>query len=221
MEIPALVATIAPTQSPGTSAIQKEFAFDTVCPNPCRAIFRLRNRFRACEQPPGDIRFSFPNLRICRSVVAGLLLGGWVASAALPAPTLEADHLADPETGLRVSDDGTVDLSWSLPGADAAAAEESATTYQLEQSPNADFADSKLRYEGPDLASVLTGLREGQYHFRVRATDPESGAGTWSEPLTLHVKFMDRGQLALLLVTGALVATMTIGAIISGFLKNR
>ncbi|BCX50011.1 conserved hypothetical protein [Haloferula helveola] len=129
--------------------------------------------------------------------------------------------MPDAETGLRVSDDGTVDLSWSVPGANAPAEADPALTYLLEQSPDAAFSESKVRYEGPDMASVLTGLREGEYHFRVRAVDSQGEASPWSEPLVLNVKFMDRGQLTLLLVTGALVATMTVVAIISGFLKNR
>ncbi len=97
----------------------------------------------------------------------------------------------------------------------------SAITFRLEQSSTPDFSDPKLRYEGPDPASVLTGLREGQYHFRVRAIDSEDQPGAWSEPLVLHVEFMAPGQLAFLLVVGGVVACSTIAAIITGFLKNR
>ncbi len=96
-----------------------------------------------------------------------------------------------------------------------------AVTYRLEQAPTADFDAPSIRYEGPDPASVLTGLREGEYHFRVQAIDADGAAGPWSEPLVLHVKFMSRGHLAMLLATGALVAVMTIAAIISGFVRNR
>ncbi len=128
-----------------------------------------------------------------------------------------------------MSDDGTVDLVWSMPDEPMPDAvdllefgdDDGRLSYRLEQATRADFADARLRYEGPDPASVLTGLREGDYHFRVRATGPDGESGPWSEPLVLHVEFMGRRTLTLLLVTGGLVATMTIVAIISGFLKNR
>lgn len=128
-----------------------------------------------------------------------------------------------------MSDDGTVDLIWSMPDAPMPDSvellefgdEDGQLTYRLEQATTADFSDAKLRYEGPDPASVLTGLREGDYHFRVRAIGANGEPGPWSEPLELHVEFMNRGTLALLLITGGIVAAMTIVAIISGFLKNR
>lgn len=81
--------------------------------------------------------------------------------------------------------------------------------------------DGFTRYKGPDQKTVITGLTEGVYEFKVRAIDSEGNAGSWSDPLVLHVEYMGRSQLFFLLVTGAFVAISTIAAIIHGFLKNR
>lgn len=116
---------------------------------------------------------------------------------------------------MRTSDDGTVDLVWTLPE------DESATVFELEQATDPTFGDARQRYLGSDQESVLTGLREGTYHFRVRAIDDGDQPGEWSEPLVLTVQYMGRTPLFLLLGTGAVVAGLTMAAIISGFLKNR
>lgn len=103
-----------------------------------------------------------------------------------------------------------VDLKWSA---------ESSATYQLEESIG--DGDFKLRYEGPDLSSVRTGLAAGDHVFRVRAIDPTGAAGTWSNVLRLKVDYMDASRLRLLLLTGAIVVLATIAAIIHGHLAHR
>ena len=94
-------------------------------------------------------------------------------------------------------------------------------TYQLEQSSTANFAEIDSRYSGPDTASVLSGLREGDYYFRVRATSPAGEPGPWSDTLSLSVQFMDRNTLFALLGTGFVVASLTMGAIVTGFLRTK
>ncbi|WP_193214631.1 fibronectin type III domain-containing protein [Luteolibacter marinus] len=91
----------------------------------------------------------------------------------------------------------------------------------MQQSTAPTFSLADARYEGPDTASVLSGFREGDYHFRVRAITPAGEAGPWSDTLTLRVHFMDRRTLFLLLGTGFTVAALTIGAIVHGFLAHR
>lgn len=112
---------------------------------------------------------------------------------------------------MHVSDDGTVNLEWEGEG----------LSYQLEQSTDPGFSPAHERYAGTDTASVLTGLGEGRYYFRVRETSATGDPGDWSEPLALEVRYMDSRTLFLLLGTGAFVATLTIAAIIRGFLKVR
>lgn len=153
----------------------------------------------------GTIFFSKPISRIRRSVIAGLVLGG-VLGTAHAAPTLTADIKPDAD-GKRVSDDGTIDLVWRGESG----------PYELQQARDGSFADARTRYEGEDAETVLTGLADGIYHFRVR----EVANGEWSEPLVLNVESMNRGTLFLLLGTGAFVAVSTIGSIVYGYSKNR
>lgn len=174
----------------------------------------MQRPVRRAPEPHGAIRAFSSISGTCRSVIAGLVWGALVASAAaLPAPGLSCDY---PEKdGQRISDDGTVDLTWILPDSAEAA------TYELQQSSDERFTVIDPRYAGPNTASVLSGLREGDYHFRVRAVSATGEAGPWSDTLTLHVEFMDHGTLFALLGTGFVVATLTIGAIVVGFLKTK
>ena len=115
------------------------------------------------------------------------------------------------------SSDGTVKLKWGkqaevLP---TEAAGELAT-YQLEQGIDPDFAHPVLRFEGTDVESYLSGLPEGRHYFRVRRS-----GGDWSIPIEVTVTFIDRFHLFLLLGIGFAVASMTAGAIISGYLRHR
>ena len=153
----------------------------------------------------GTIFFLKPNSRKRRSVIAGLVLGGVLATAHA-APTLASDVKPDAD-GKLTSDDGTIDLVWD--GGSA--------PYELQQARDASFSDARTRYEGEDAETVLTGLADGVYHFRVR----EVSSGGWSEPLVVNVESMNRGTLFLLLGTGAFVAVSTIGSILYGYHKNR
>lgn len=167
----------------------------------------MQRPVRRAPEPHGAIRVFFSISGTCRSVIAGLVWGALLASAAA-APDLGCGL---PEAGgIHTSTDGVVDLKWS---------EENSATYQLEES--IDGGDFKLRYEGPDLSSVRTGLAAGDHVFRVRAIDPSGAAGTWSEVLRLKVGYMDASRLRLLLLTGGIVVLATIAAIIHGHLTHR
>jgi hypothetical protein len=125
----------------------------------------------------------------------------------------------DPAAAVR-SDQGYVDLRWTpvpLPPQGAPG-----LSYALQQSGTAGFEAPVARYEGPDLGSVLTGFAEGDYWFRVRAFDPATGAaGPWSAALRLEVRYMPMGRVALFLVAGAAVFTLTLAAILSGHARAK
>lgn len=188
---------------------QKEFAIRRENPNPSRDVFAGRRLGRRANPTQGAIFFSTPISRFCRSVFTGLVLGGVVPSA-LAQPEIHCDIKPD-DTGRHASNDGTVDLAWTG----------DAPSFELQQAEDAAFATARTRYLGPDTASVITGLREGSYYFRVREIPEEGTAGEWSAPLLIEVDYMNRARLFLLLGTGAFVASLTIGAIAHGFFKNR
>jgi len=76
---------------------------------------------------------------------------------ALTASSLSAQPLLKTSTDLATA--GYFQLSWN--GSD------SQNSYQLQQSADASFASPITIYNGTDTASVLSGLSDGAYHYRV------------------------------------------------------
>lgn len=101
-----------------------------------------------------------------------------------------------------------VELKWADTGAD---------TYRLEES--VDSGPYALRYEGPDLASVRTGLAEGLHVFRIRASEESGGTGGWSE-ISVRVEYMNPTKVRWLLILGGSVVLATVAAIIHGHLHH-
>lgn len=56
-----------------------------------------------------------------------------------------------------VSNDGVFRLTWDAP----------VDTVTLQQSSRADFGDARTVYRGTDRATVISGQRDGAYHFRL------------------------------------------------------
>lgn len=104
-----------------------------------------------------------------------------------------------------MSNDGTVLLAWTLSGREV----------ELQQAAGPEFEDAVTRYSGSDSASVLTGLAEGSHWFRIR--DGESLE--WSDPLRVEVDFVSSRTLKIYLLSGGLVVLLTVGAIVSGFIR--
>jgi hypothetical protein len=105
-----------------------------------------------------------------------------------------------------VSNDGSVLLEWSVDGREV----------ELQQAAGPEFEDAVTRYTGGDSASALTGLAEGVHWFRIR----DAGDTQWSEPLRVEVDFVSNRTLVIYLSLGGLVVLLTVGAIVSGFLRT-
>lgn len=118
-----------------------------------------------------------------------------------------------PEGTAVTTEDGTVTLAWGELAL--------MTRVELQQSDSADFAEKTIRFIGRDTGSVITGLPEGTHYFRLRALNNLGEGSAWSDPLEVQVTFMDRGKLFSLLGLGGVVVLLTVGAIVSGFLKHR
>jgi len=128
-----------------------------------------------------------------------LLAGAPSARAAVPTP--QWDH--DPELSTA---DGYVQLRWTVD------AEEMAYRYHLQEGREAVFADTEAQYQGPQLASFVSGLENGTYYFRVRAQDVASGElGDWSETVTVQVDHHDTGFALGLMALGGFVFLATAG----------
>jgi hypothetical protein len=58
--------------------------------------------------------------------------------------------------------------------------------YELQSSPEPDFAEPTCLYQGADDTSFRSGLADGRYYFRVRARQADGGTwGPWSEAVEL------------------------------------
>jgi hypothetical protein len=111
-------------------------------------------------------------------------------------------HLTPP-----LSNDGKASLSWTLEGE---------ASVQIQQSNNPEFSAPRSLYQGTDLASVITGLPDGAYHYRGRQVYPDGSASTWSEPVTLRVAHHSLLRAGLFFVIGALVFLATTLLILIG-----
>jgi hypothetical protein len=117
-------------------------------------------------------------------------------------PTLSAD--GDPGAGY-------VTLSWGTEGAVP-----TGPVYELQQSLSADFESPRVRYEGTQTSSVLSGIPDGTRYFRVRAKSVDGAWGDWSEPVKWDVKHHSLATAATLMGIGAIVFAITAWFIAKG-----
>lgn len=116
----------------------------------------------------------------------------------LAAPTLETDT--------QLATAGFYQLQWDGAGA---------TDHELQESLRADFSDPVTLYRGSDLATMLTGRPDGEYHYRLRALH-EDGPGPWSNTLRVEVQHHPLSRALLFFAMGALVFLATLAAILAG-----
>lgn len=113
-----------------------------------------------------------------------------------------------PAVAVTESSEGVVALAWK------ADLDEVGQSFEVEQ----EFSGERtIRYSGEDLGTVLTGLPEGDFRFRVRGLEP---VGDWSEPVMVKVKFMERGKVFLLMGLGFVVFFATIGTLLAGHFRT-
>lgn len=122
------------------------------------------------------------------------------APAAAPPPTLVADG---------DSQAGNLTLSWSLPEG------VSGSTVEVQQARSAEFAASRDVYRGPHGSSVVSGLRDGTFHFRARYQLGEQWS-EWSAPVRFEVEHPPLSSALGLFALGALVFGSTAWVILRG-----
>lgn len=140
--------------------------------------------------------------------MAGFLL---IAHGISAAPTF---NVPGSESLLIESEEGKAVLQWS-PASDAA---DSDAEFILQQSKDPAFSKPRKLYEGPDRGTVVTGLPEGEYFFRVReALGTTATPEDWSETLTVRVEYPARHTVVLLMSLGMIVFVGTVAAILIGY----
>lgn len=105
------------------------------------------------------------------SIVTSLLLAVPTVCAEQPEVAFTVDEVTETKKG-------AVSLEWE--------GTEAGLVYQLQSAPTDAFEDCLPRYEGPETASFLSGLEDGQYFFRVRARRADASVwGPWSSPIRI------------------------------------
>lgn len=130
-----------------------------------------------------------------------------VAQLPLPVPTFDMtlDH---------ATNSGTIQLVWSV---DTLEALPENLTFELIQAADSLFETGKVRYNGPDMATYISGLKNGAYYFRVR-TIAEDGvrASAWSETAVVVVEHHSLSLALTLAGLGGLVFLLTVAVVAHG-----
>ena len=139
-----------------------------------------------------------------RPVRARLLAGALLClSAAAPAVNAQAPEL---QTNQTVATAGAFQLSWEG-GREGA-------VYQLQQAGPQGFANPDTAYRGPDTATQLSGLPNGEYHYRVRMIAPESSS--WSQSVSVRVEHHPLKRALSFFAVGLIVFLATVVLIVRG-----
>ena len=107
-----------------------------------------------------------------------------------------------------VSDNGVITLRWDV---------KNGQVVEVERIGGMDGIPSAIIYSGEDVATVITGLREGEYSYRIRELD----SADWSEPVQVEVRYVSRSKLLWLMTLGGVVVVATIFTVVIGALRSR
>ncbi len=134
----------------------------------------------------------------------------------LPALSAPPRLTADGEPRRALSEEGKVLLRWEdADGGDYQDAD--GGDYRLESARDPEFAVPLDRYQGPDTASLITGMVEGDHFFRVRRN--EAGA-SWSNVVTVSVDYVDAPLVITLMVVGSVMFLATVATVLAGHRRH-
>jgi hypothetical protein len=133
--------------------------------------------------------------RPCREALGALLalVLLFATGAGLAEPTFESPPGRDGA--------GFFSLSWSGAG-----------RFELEQATGPDHADARIIYRGSDTATTISGLRDGEYRFRIRAESDSA----WSDEAVVVVEHHALSRALLFFALGAGVFLVLVLAIARG-----
>ena len=123
---------------------------------------------------------------------------------ALAAPQLASDT--------QLSTAGYFQLSWSAPSSTPEVLHAPSDQFVLQQAESPDFTNAKTLYRGPDRASVISGLGDRTYYYRVRLAD----APEWSETLAVEVKHHSLARALGFFILGAIMFLVTTFVLLKG-----
>ena len=86
---------------------------------------------------------------------------------------------------------------------------------ELQQADNPAFTHATLRYSGPDRASVISGMPNGKWYYRVRTLD-DLDPGPWSKPVEVTVAHHPLSRAFMFFALGVAVFLATVVLILRG-----
>lgn len=131
-------------------------------------------------------------------------------------PLSHAQGLPAPEisSNTEVATGGYYRVSWKLPTQTGSAVPQ----FELQESSEQTFSGARRLYQGPDLARVISGQRDGTRYYRVRAS--VDGRNTpWSAPVSVAVAHHPLSRALSFFAAGAVVFGATVTVIIKGARK--
>jgi hypothetical protein len=87
-----------------------------------------------------------------------------------------------------------------------------AERFELEQATGPTHEDARIIYSGPDASTLISGLPDGEYRFRIRAL----GEAAWSDEAVVVVEHHGLGRAFLFFLLGAGLFAVLILAIAAG-----
>lgn len=199
------------------------FGRDTARPpnvDPCHGIVTTRSDVCSIRTPVRLPRRR-KTARAIRIVLLAILSGlGSLAdgtasdsptSVSLPRPTFRIDRH-------HKTNSGTVLLSWQ---ADKPPAVQHPLRFELVQSRDSLFTESRVRYTGPDKATYISGLKDGVYYFRVRTVSSDQRESSlWSSVVTVAVRHHSLSLSLTLAGVGGVVFLLTVAVVVHGIRSN-
>jgi hypothetical protein len=128
---------------------------------------------------------------------------------------------ADSTVPMNISSDheiataGYFQLSWGVVSNRAAAV--TVNDYIVQKSTTPGFQDATVLYEGSETASLISGMKNGEYFFRVRRKDQAE----WSKPVRVQVIHHSIGTAMQFFLAGLLVFLVTLVVIVKGARQHK
>ena len=105
---------------------------------------------------------------------------------------------------------GHIKIVWNWP-------HDQDVTFELQQADTATFNNAEVIYNGPDRASFISGLANGNYYYRLKAiSDDGDSSSKWSKTVVLKVRHHSLALALSLAGIGAFVFIVTSAVVIKG-----
>jgi len=127
----------------------------------------------------------------------------------------EAPAVQFQQDSLRTQD-GHVKLVWRVPAAD----DGPLWRYEVQVDSSAQFSQPTQLYRGPDLATFVSGLPNGEYYYRIRVVGPQvDQPGRWDQAY-VHVEHHSLNLALTIASIGSIVFILTVIVVLRGAYRS-